>query len=878
MAIALEISASAAPASPTVRHTVDLSHGWRFLESDVRGAQSKNYVDTSWTPVRLPHTWNRVGYYKPNPADHINHAAHVNKYQGIGWYRLRFTPGEIGGKKVWLEFDAASRTAEVWINGNKIGEHRGGFSRFRFDVTGSLRAHHSNVLAVKVDNSQPAEGSSTSDVLPFVGDFFVEGGLYRPARLVLTDPIHIDMMDYGGPGIYARTASISPANALVAISGKLRNDSSRPAHVSFAVELIDRAGKTAARETRTVDVGTGNSSEVSLVMPVAGPHLWQGVSSPYLYTLRAQVRSSDGRVLDSLDEKFGIRTMRLDPQQGFFLNGKKVRLRGVGLHQDFEGEGWALTDRDVEQSFAIIREMGANTIRLTHYQHGQAIHDLADLYGLILWDEIPLVTAWTLGKNQLEPTAALVANARQQLQELIRQNYNHASVAVWGIANEVDFGPHRPGAFQTGSAVVPDPLPLLRNLRSLAKGEDPTRPTVLANCCEGRGNGIPPVADVVDADGANRYFGWYTGVPSDLGPNLDSLRAKRPWQPLAVTEYGAGAATTVHTDDPLGGPADAGGFAQPEEYQSWVHEQTWPIIASKPYLWSTWLWNAFDFASAIRHEGDSQDLNTKGLVTYDRKTRKDAFYFYKANWTATPTVHINSRRYVERAYPVTDVRVYSNAPATVLRLNGASLGSRTNCPNDVCVWPGVRLHPGRNLFVALGRFRSSTVHDSVEWHLADANARSFRIDSGALVAASSSVGQFGSDAFFQGGKALSVDRGAIGSAANFAAISGSADRDLLATYREGDFRYHVPTGNGRYIVTLEFIEPGPTGDRRLFNVLANGQRVLNGMDVLAAAGHPLTAVERSFEISVTNGALDLHFEPVQGAALVSAIVVTPLGP
>ncbi|HET7439416.1 MAG TPA: beta galactosidase jelly roll domain-containing protein, partial [Nitrospira sp.] len=325
----------AAPAN--VRATIELSSGWRFIQSDaISNAEGVNYPHTDWATVSVPHTWNRVGYYKPNPEQHINTADSVNKVQGIGWYRLKFRSPSASGKKAWLEFDAASRVADVWLNGNKVGEHRGGFSRFRLNVTPYLVPGGSNLLAVRVDNTQPEPGASTSDTLPLVGDFFVHGGLYRPVRLILTDPVHIDMMDFGGPGIYARTTSVDPQGADVRVIAKVVDDSGRSANVSVAVTLMDRLGRTAAKSVRHLAWGAGlESTAFQLRVPHA--HLWQGVADPYLYTLRAEVTDGHGVVLDRLDQPFGIRVMRLDPNLGFFLNGKPLHLHGVGLHQDYEG-------------------------------------------------------------------------------------------------------------------------------------------------------------------------------------------------------------------------------------------------------------------------------------------------------------------------------------------------------------------------------------------------------------------------------------------------------------------------------------------------------------------------------------------------------------
>lgn len=873
--LSLSAAANASTAVRSARATIPLTSGWKFKLGEAAGSPSGTTASEGWQSVSVPHTWNRVGYYLNDPASHINRAENVNKAQGVGWYQLTFrSPPRGSNKRAWLQFDAASRTAEVWLNGVKLGDHKGGFSRFRFDATQAIRAGQDNMLVVKVDNTQPTAASGAWATLPLTGDFFIHGGLYRPVSLIVTDQVHLDMLDHGGPGVYAATTSIAGGGAKLQVRTRVRNDAAMPGGVRLVTILLDAAGRVAARSEEPLALQANAGAERDQQLSVTRAHLWQGVADPYLYTLRTEVRSASGQLLDTLEQPFGIRQMRLDPEQGFFLNGKSVRLHGVGLHQDWEGKGWALSPQDVASTVAILREMGANTIRLTHYQHGQPIHDIADRTGIVLWDEISLVTAWTFGENP-NPPPALLANALQQLQELIRQNYNHPSVAVWGISNEVDFGPGRPDFLGRPPAAVPDPMPMLRELNALAKSEDPTRPTVLANCCEERGlTGVPDVVNAVDAAGANRYFGWYYGKPEELSAHLDLLRAKHPRQPLAVSEYGAGADFGIHTDDPLGGPIESGGRIQPEEYQSWVHEQTWKVLKSKPYLWSTWLWNGFDFGSTVRREGDTQDINTKGLVSYDRKIRKDAFYFYKANWTSTPTVHVNGRRYADRAYPVTEVRVYSNAPVTTLSVNGRSQGSKRDCPDRVCVWTGVRLATGTNQIAATGRFGKAAVTDQITWRLAGGTG-SFRIDSGSVIAAPGTTG-FGSDAFYDGGAPGSTDiAGGRGRAPVLASIRTTGNRDLAASFREGDFHYRLPLAPGRFTVELTFVEPKPAAGTRRFNVLANGQTELSNFDVAGAAGGALIEVRRRFEVSAGAEGLDLHFQPVAGNAIVSAVEVTP---
>ncbi len=862
-----------------VRPVVELRDGWRFIQNDaLKGAEAPAYDDAAWSVVSVPHSWNRVGYYLSPRDAASNRPESTNKTFGIGWYRLTFTPtADFAGKQAWLEFDAASRTAEVWLNGVRLGEHRGGFSRFRLDATAALKVGAPNILVVKADNSRPVAGSSTADTLPLTGDFFVHGGLYRPVRLVATDPVHIDMLDFGGSGIAAHTASIASGDADVAVTTKVRNDRRDRVQLTVVTRLVDAAGTVAAEQSAPTTLAPASTLDVAQSLKVARAHLWNGVADPYLYRLSVEVRTAQGQLLDTREQAFGIREMRIDPEKGFFLNGKPYRLHGVGLHQDREGKGWALAEDDIAADVATIREMGANTIRLTHYQHGQTVHDLADRYGLVLWDEIPLVSMWTQGKDT-QASPALLANARQQLKELIRQNGNHASVATWGIANEVDFGNSLPVFLSNPGGAIPDPMPLLAELNGLAKQEDPTRPTALANCCEGRlfasNVSVPITAPAVDVGGANRYFGWYYGAPADVGAHLESLRAARPHQALSVSEYGAGGAISMHTDNPLGGPVDSRGRNQPEEYMSYVHEQNWPILKSKSYLWSTWLWVAFDFATTIRREGDADDINTKGLVTYDRKVKKDAFFYYKANWTDAPTVHVTGRRYVDRAYAVTDVRVYSNAPVTNLMLNGRDLGAQRDCVDRVCVWPNVRLAVGNNDIVARGQFGSQAVDDRIEWKLAPELQRNIRIDAGALMAAKSAAGRFGSDNFFDGGTAESMIPVAdYGKPAVPVKIANTEDAVIAATFRQGRFSYAIPVENGRYDVRLTFVEPSAAKGARVFDVTANGKPKLRNLDIAAIAGQPLAAVVRSFPVGVRNGVLTLGFVPVKGQAMVSAVEV-----
>jgi beta-galactosidase len=418
---------------------------------------------------------------------------------------------------------------------------------------------------------------------------------------------------------------------------------------------------------------------------------------------------------------------------------------------------------------------------------------------------------------------------------------------------------------------------LLKELNQLAHELDPSRPTTLATCCEGRSNGpgaaVPITAAVTDLSGANRYYGWYYDKPSDLDPHLDALHHTRPTQPMAVTEYGAGGAISLHSDNALGGP-ESRNRPQAEEYESYIHEQNWATMRSKPYLWGTFIWNSFDFGSTTRNEGNAQDINTKGIVTFDHKYRKDPYFFYKANWTATPTVHINSSLYTERAYRIADVRVYSNAPKTSLQVNGEFIGVLADCPNRICVWNGVVLSAGANTIVAHGSFAKGDVEDRVQWHLSDDAAKNTYIDCGALVAGASDGKHFGSDMFFEGGTAQVISGpGGRGRAPAPASIAKTSSPEVAATYRAGSFTYRVPVADGPHSVVLTFVEPFLHPGERIFDVFANGQKAVDHLDVAAVAGGALTAYQQRFDVNGKDGMVVLEFRPTKGDALVSAIEV-----
>ena len=864
--------ATAAAAAAEPRLIAPLDTGWRFTQAEgLTGIEAPTFDDARWTRVDLPHTWNRIG------NEGIERSPLSNNVQGVGWYRLHFmAPAAAAGSRYFLQFDAVGTVADVWLNGRYLGKHAGAFSRFRFDASSAIKAAGDNVLVVKADNSRAQPGASTQDVIPLSGDFFVFGGIYRRVSLIVTRPVHVDLLDFGGPGLYARAADIGAAAATVQFSARIANDlkDSRRITADFAVE--DAAGGSVASTSLNATAAPG-SSALQARLQVQHPRLWEGTKSPYLYRAVITIRSDAGTILDRVTQPLGFRSVKFDADRGLFLNGEHVFLKGVSMHQDRPVKGWAISDADQRQDFELLQELGANAVRFAHYQHDQYSYELADARGIIAWAEIPVVNKVSFDGSAAN--AGLTANARQQLIELVRQNYNHPAIVLWSLGNEVDLtatqikGPSRPAA-------------LLRSLNELAKREDPSRATTLADCCEIRESrhaaspAAPaeirePIVGIADTVGYNRYFGWYVGQFADFGAMLDEAHARHPGLPISISEYGAGAALTQHTDDAAGGPINPHGRPHPEEYQNLYHEETWATLKPREYLWGVFIWNLFDFSSDSRQEGDLTDINEKGLVSYDRQTRKDAYYFYRANWNVEPTLHLVGRRYVDRAYAVTDVKAYSNAAQARLALNGKEIGTAP-CAGGICSWRSVRLNEGANELSVSAQINGAPITDSLHWSLGHSGAV-VKIKAGDIGGYLSKQGErFGSDAYFAGGTAHGVSPPDTAPADRISVLAD--DARLYDSFRDGEFAYRIPLPNGRYRVQLKFAEPTATAaGERVFDVTANNSVALREFDIFKAAGR-LKGVDRSFDAVVDNGTLVLAFKPRRGSALVSALAITPLAP
>jgi beta-galactosidase len=877
-ALLLHEGRAAAPEEASAMRSVrSLNDGWRFVQDDgLNPEDALRARGADWKSVRLPHTWNAEDAASLKARDYK---------RGVGWYRLEFDSPKAGARH-WLEFGAASLVADVWLNGEKLGQHKGGFTQFRFDVTDRLQRKGRNALVVRVDNTEPQNEDDLTAIAPLGGDFNVSGGLYRHVSLISTrDAVHIDLGDMGGPGVYARTTSIAGGNAVVQVRSKLKSDARDAGRYVVRASLVGRDGKPAQSVEQAVTLAAGAAEEVAQTLKVPRARLWQGIDDPYLYKLVVEVRRG-GKPIDRVAQRFGIREMRFDPNDGFFLNGRQMRLRGVAMHQDFLGKAWAASNEDFDRSYTLIREIGANVIRLGHYPFPQYALEKASELGFVAWAETALGLGTTVASCSKYPASqAFVANAKQQLQELIRQQYNHAAVALWAVGNETTARQNK----------CDDPFdnvrPVLRELHEVAKQEDPGRPTAYAEYGHPPDRkGVYSTEGITDLFATNRYYRWYSEPFWELTAWLDDLHRLAYKQPFAVSEYGAGAAISHHSDNPLGAVADVRSAAkgetswQPEEYAAWAHEENYRVISGKPYLWGSIVWNMFDFGSAHRNEGDLLGVNTKGLVTFDRKTRKDPFFFYKANWSKEPVTYLASRRYTERAYALTNVKVYSNADAVRLLVNGRTFATKNahECPQATCVFHDVRLRRGENVVEAEGRHGGKRVTDAVRWSL---NNEEVNIAAGWVATGyvASDGRRFGSDNFFLGGTGKKVESGKAEEAApeSFAAagatqVAETRDPQLYRHFRSGTFAYDIPLENGRYEVMLGFAEPDPkiAAGERVFDVVANGKPVLEGFEVLEAAdGKARHAVTRSFTTTVENGRLALDFRPTRGEALVSSISI-----
>lgn len=612
-----------------MRTTKKINDAWLFTKisaslEDVK-SMIKKYELFEKKPVEavdqvdLPHTWN--GLDGQDGGD--------DYYRGYGCYYRVFDRPK--GERVYIEFEAAALMAVVFINGKEVGTHKGGFSRFRFDITEKLH-DRDNRICVLVDNS------IIPDVYPQRADFTFYGGIYRDVKIITVGKSHFDMDYHGGSGVKV-TSTPQDNGALVVVDAYISKPN--PQYL-LQFDIRDMEGHCVA----SCSAVANKHVEVKFFLPDAT--LWDGIDNPYMYSVDGLILCHND-VVDEVSTSFGIRTFYVDPEKGFFLNGRSYPLRGVCRHQDRMNLGNALTDEMHLEDMALIQEVGANAIRLAHYQHSQVFYDACDKVGMVVWAEIPFIT-------YISDDPGAYENSRNQLSELIVQNYNHPCIAFWGIENEITVLGY--------SEVINDQL---KGLNALAKEMDPTRLTTLANI-----NMVP--ADYVhnkitDVVGYNIYFGWYVEELPHNGQWLDDVHSIIKEKGLCISEYGCEGIISYHSETPKR-------MDYTEEYQALYHEYLLTVIEERPWLWGTFVWNMFDFGADLRCEGGVGGRNNKGLMTFDRKIRKDAFYIYKAYWSKEEFVHLCGKRYSVRPSNTTSIKVYANVSDVTLYIDGNEFGTQ----------------------------------------------------------------------------------------------------------------------------------------------------------------------------------------------------------
>ncbi len=809
-------------AQPFLKHrnTLQLTD-WKFFKGDVSHAEKHgNNPAGSWQNIKVPHTWN---------AEDVLTEGEMY-YQGIGWYRTQFDISEDDpGKRYFVRFEGVCQVKDVYFNGKYLGQHRGGYSAFCFELSQYIQKGQSNTLAVKVDNStQPDVAPSGTDLYPLFG------GIYRPVTLFSTDDICISPLEFASPGIYLKPLSVSADSAKIAVdvlldyqptpllertSSALRppkgkkgnglygeyfdnadfkgkpvykrvdesinfiyhdnppvknlpkdyfsirwtgrfippasgdyvfyvtsddgsrlylndkkvidnwgshapseksckitaekdevisllleyNEHSQGAMIQFGwkyydtslnedkfkvnVQIKDHNNILVSENSELVMLAKNHSKRMTQNLQIINPHLWDARRDPYLYSVHVQLFDEDKHLLDQVDQPLGLRTFHVDKDQGFILNDKSYPLYGICRHQEWEGLGPALTDAHHEKDMEIIKEMGASSVRLAHYQQADKIYSLCDEKGLVVWAEIPNTPTYRT------ENPAYLKNCQQQLTELILQNYNHPSICFWGLYNE-----------------IPISADHVKTLHETAKTLDPYRLTTQADY-----TAVNERHFETDVAAWNWYFGWYYGDYLEYNHWFDRLHEDYPKMKGGLSEYGAGGCVTQQQDPPEAPNAWNGRF-YPEQYQRLYHEKVWMQLKDRPDIWCKYIWNSFDFSWTGVRRGDRDFINHKGLVTHDRRIKKDAFYFYKANWSDEPVLYILSRRYTERTESVTPVAVYTNLDKVQLYLNGELISEKA-MSSDIhkIQWNNVQLRQGTNQISVIGEKDDKIYTDACEW-------------------------------------------------------------------------------------------------------------------------------------------------------------------
>lgn len=659
------------------RKVESFNSGWSFKKAPAEKELALNAPkwESGWSEVEIPHTWN---------AKDMQVQAN-NFYEGAAYYKKNyFFPADLKGKRVFLRFEGVGSCAEVFVNGMLATSHKGGYSAFACEISPLLKVGEENEIIVKADNK------SRPDVIPVNHNLFgVYGGIYRPVWLIVTEPYNISVTDCASPGVYITQKNVSKKQADVKVKVKLDNGTLQPVPVTLQNTIYDQEGKQIATDSQSFELTAQGEQAYESSFTIKKPTLWQGRENPYLYKVVSRL-IKDGQVIDEMVQPLGLRKYEIVAGKGFYLNGEKYPMYGVTRHQDWWGLGSALKNENHDFDLATIMDVGATTVRFAHYQQSDYLYSRCDSLGLIIWAEIPFV-------NRV--TGQEAENCRNQLREMIRQSFNHPSIYVWGLHNEV-YQPHQ------------YTKELTQSLHDLAKTEDPDRYTVSVN---GYGHMEHPVNLVADIQGMNRYFGWYEKKIQDIKPWVEGLEKNYPHQKLMLTEYGADA-NLNHQTEYLGDALNWTKEFYPETFATKTHEYQWSVIAAHPYIIASYLWNTFDFCAPMWVRGGVPARNMKGLVTFDRKIKKDSYFWYKANWSKEPVLFLTQRRNWDREKKETSITVYSNIGTPTVYLNGKELsGIREGYTRVHYIIDNVTLDMGKNIVKTVVVKDGKTYEDEIEW-------------------------------------------------------------------------------------------------------------------------------------------------------------------
>ena len=645
---------------------------WTFQKGKLNYAEKFSTSESDWKKVKIPHTYSMdaiedIGYYK-----------------GDAWYRITLEiPSNMVEERIFIRFEGVGQESEVFVNEKNVGKHSGGYSAFCFEITNQVKIGQKNLIAVRVTNAPNFKRIPVDDDL-----FNIYGGIYRPVSIFSTPKCNISPTYNASPGLFVELKELSANTAKLEIRTHV-SCSSNIKNVQLEYTIKDNNGKSVVTHKELLDVNQSNQV-ISSAINIKNPVLWNGRKNPYLYSIEAKLITENS--IDRVTQNFGIRKYSFDANKGFILNNEPYSLHGVNMHQEWKQVGPALTEKQHIADIELVNEIEATTLRLAHYQHSDIVYELSDKKGILAWAEIPFVHDYSGREGD---------NAKQQLTELKLQNYNHPSIFVWGLWNEVrDLNnPNDPCVILT------------RELNELAHKIDPTRLTASTS---DKGM-VSNMGNITDLQAWNKYFGWYYGDYKDMGPWLDASHKDFPERPLAISEYGVEA--NIYHQDASKLEKPVGNYF-PEMEQSNYHELTWKILKDRPYLWGTYVWTMFDMSVNVWNRGGTPHMNQKGLVTYDRAVKKDAFYFYKSNWSEEPVLYIAERRNNQRKTKLVSVKVYTNQEEVLLYVNNKKIANQKLISDiHVIKFENIQLADGENTITVVSK--NKKLKDEVIWTYKD---------------------------------------------------------------------------------------------------------------------------------------------------------------